>query len=109
MCHTILDYVSGGPSREVPYSRRKFTSNGSSSNVDRHTEAKLQMNPRSGEYVGASNWHTTRADNSKYSQEDGNVVQLAKTVGAQKLNRFVDSELFVYLLQITKSFHLSTF
>ncbi|XP_057478433.1 helicase-like transcription factor CHR28 isoform X1 [Actinidia eriantha] len=60
----------GGPSREVPYSRRKFTSNGSSSNVDHHTEAKLQMNPRSGEYVGASNWHTTRADNSKYSQED---------------------------------------
>lgn len=59
-----------GPSQEVPFPMKAFTSNGSSSNVDHHTEANLRLHPSSSEYVRASNWHTMQADNSNYSKEN---------------------------------------
>ncbi|KAI7995614.1 Helicase-like transcription factor CHR28 [Camellia lanceoleosa] len=59
-----------GPSQEVPFPIKAFTSNGSSSNVDHYTEANLRLHPSSSEYVRASNWHTMQADNSNYSKEN---------------------------------------
>ncbi|KAE9454295.1 hypothetical protein C3L33_13797, partial [Rhododendron williamsianum] len=59
-----------GPSQQVSSRKRSSATNGSSSNVDRRAESKLQMHPSSSKYVGASNRHATSAENSKYYKEN---------------------------------------